>query len=173
MPTGKYYRSPEMMEQVKINLAKGRETKARKKATETIRVLVKTPEWREKVSQTTQAAMHLPHIREKHLAGLRRMRASGTNFKGGNGQTPVMIVQTIAKVLEPLGFIREFPIKTKNHQTGEKVPTCYKVDFGHPLTKRAIEVDGQSHRPKAKQLKDQKKDKVLTALGWTILRIKH
>jgi hypothetical protein len=98
---------------------------------------------------------------------------SSMNFKGGNGQQPIPIILQLAERLEPLGFIRELPIKTKGHGTRLKVPTCYKVDFGHPKKKVAIEVDGPSHRARARQKQDRKKEIVLKALGWKVKRIKH
>ena len=58
------------------------------------------------------------------------------------------------------------PKKAKTH------PTCYKVDIGNEALKIAIELDGQSHYGKRKEL-DAKKDAMLVSLGWKVYRVKN
>jgi len=174
MPTGIYHRSEEYKKSMRENLAKGHLPEAREKANSKMRELGKDEEWRNKVSQSTIRAMHDPEIRERHLRGLHKaIELHGINFKGGNGQPVTEIVKQYNEALSPLGYIREYPIPTKDHGTNEKPPTSYKVDFGNPDTMIAIELDGQSHFPLLRQAQDKKKTKVLEALGWTVIRIKH
>lgn len=174
MPTGHYKRTPEVLERAKKNLAKGRTPEARKKAADSIRRIAKNLDWRKRVSDATRIAMHTPKIRKRHLSGLRRAFAiHGSNFAGGNGVEPTRVVKLFASILEPFGFIRELPIKTAGHQTSHNAPDNYKADFGHPRLKIAIELDGPSHHNhRAKEI-DQKKNNVLTSLGWTVFRISH
>jgi hypothetical protein len=143
---------------------------ARKKAQAKIEELKRTGEWSKRVSEKTRQAMHRPDVRQRHLMGL---LGQPSHFKGGNGQAPVEKVMEIAERLEPLGFIREFPIKTKGHNTEWKAPSNYKADFAHPMRKVVVEVDGPSHRCLAKRLQDEKKTAVLKALGWIVARVKH
>lgn len=49
-------------------------------------------------------------------------------------------------------------------------PTCYKVDIGNPLLKVAIEIDGPLHLNPKNKAKDQKKEELITSLGWRVLR---
>lgn len=173
MPSGIYPRTRNQLKAAVANLAKGREKPARKKATQKLREIAQNPEWRKKVGKVTKEAMWRPEIRKKHLAGLQRAREKyGINFKGGNGQEPVEEVKKIALILEPQGYIREFLILTNGHNI-PGFPNSYKVDFGNPETKVAVEVDGPSHYNLAQQKLDRKKERILKNLGWTVLRIKH
>ncbi len=127
------------------------------------------------MSEATKKAMHRPEVRERHLAGLKKaLEKHGVRFKGGNGQEPVIAVKKMITVLEPLGFLRELPIKTKGHTSSEqKIPTHYKADFANPETKVVIEMDGPSHRNQRQQERDRKKSAVLENLGWKVIRIQH
>lgn len=132
-----------------------------------------SPEWRKRVSEGTRKKMRLPSIRRKHLAGLRRARRRyGVNFRNGNGQILQGFVLSFWKVLKPLGYIREYAIGVSN-EFGRKHGGNYKVDFGLPSVKIAIECDGPSHRSFAQQEKDRKKDAVLHRLGWRVIRVPH
>jgi hypothetical protein len=174
MPTGVYTRTKDVLERARANLAKGHSRASREKANAALRTRAQDPKWRERVSEGTKRAMHEPATRVKHLAGLAAaIEKHGVGFKGGNGQRPVAIVESITPGLEAQGYIREFAIRTAGHGTGLRTPTNYKVDFGNPKTKQAIEFDGPAHRPLRKRALDLKKDTVLKALGWTVTRFKH
>lgn len=183
MPTGIYHRSPKMLAKAKANLEKGHLPDARRKAMKSIQEAW-TEEKRKEVSLKNRKRMHDPDVRSRHLKALKNAReVHGVNFKGGNGQKPVKTVKLLAQVLIPLGFTRELPILTRpykkrilrmtGHPTKLSIPGAYKVDFGNEATKTAIEVDGPCHRPHAKKKKDEKKTKVLTRMGWTVIRVKH
>lgn len=171
MPRGVYPRRPAQLAAARENFAKGHTPEARAKATARLREIAADPAWREKVSEATKTAMHRPEVRARHLAGLARQE--GTNFRGGNGKPLTPTVTRMAEVLEPLGFVREFAIKTKGHGTAHRTPPVYKADFGHPDLLVAIELDGPSHRPRERQRLDQKKTEVLKALGWRVIRVAH
>lgn len=180
MPKGIYRhkplaeRDPVVAERIRECLEAGRTPEVRKQVAKLLKTNAADPEWRAMVSSQTQVAMRSPAIRRRHLAGLKQARQKhGVNFRGGNGSPPVPKVIELALKLKPLGFIMEFPIKTKGHGTGLNAATAYKVDFGHPIRKVAVEVDGPIHRSKANQAKDKKKTAVLNALGWTVARVKH
>jgi hypothetical protein len=98
-----------------------------------------------------------------------RQKLIGKKFKerGGNGKltTQQILLQSILKI--PV----EYPIKTagvKHLFSG--LPNSYKVDLAIPERKIAIEVDGKSHKLSSKKAQDKKKEDVLKALGWRVLR---
>lgn len=171
MPRGVYVRKPSIArdEATARNFAKGHTPEVRAKALESIKENAADPAWQQWVSDKTKEAMHRPDVREKHLAALKN---NPVNFKGGNGQELTEVVKMALTILEPLGFVREYPVKTKGHNTQHKTPTSYKTDFGHVDKKIAIELDGTSHTFSSKQ-DDKKKTEVLEALGWKVIRIKH
>lgn len=177
MPSGVYKRgvlSEAQKEMMRVNLAKGREKAARKRAAETLREIAQDPEWREKVSIATTKAMYKPEVRKKHLKALQKNRKKyGSVFSGGNGAKPTDIIKHLMWIYEPLGFIREYAIKTKGHNTEHTPPNSYKVDFGNPEEKVAIEVDGPYHTKRRQKELDTKKQEVLEALGWRVLRVEH
>jgi hypothetical protein len=174
MPKGVYHhkrlsdRDPEVAAKIRACLALGRMKPAREKARESFPAL--SPEWRQRVSDATRQALHRPDVRQKHLAGL---AGQPVNFKGGNGQHPVPKVVELAAKLEPAGFIREYVVRTNGHGLPVNCPNHYKVDFGHPQRRIAVEVDGPSHRPMARRALDQKKTAVLRELGWRVVRVRH
>jgi hypothetical protein len=171
MPKGVYPRTKNQLAAAVHNLAKGREPEARARAGQTLAKIAEDPVWRLKVSDATRERMHDPAVRARHLAGLAKRK--GLNFKGGNGQPPTKQVLQAALLLEPLGFKREFPIKTAGHGTGVRCPRNYKADFAHQTRRIVVELDGVGHHGRAKQLEDLRKTTVLTALGWRVVRIKH
>ena len=175
MPTGVYTRTEKMMKKVKKNLAKGHSPSARKKATAKLKEYAKDPEWIKLVSENTKKGMKRPEARKKHLHGLEKARKKhGINFKGGNGMHPTPIIALGIKLFTQCGFIWELPIKTKPVKDIFKhIPSAYKVDFGNKDQKLAIEMDGASHIPLKQRKKDRKKTKVLEALGWTVIRLRH
>lgn len=169
MPRGVYKRSPEHIAKTRAGLEAGRTPEARAKANATLRANAADPAWREKVSQATKKAMHRPDVRERHLAALLPTR----NFKHGNGQEPAPLALLIEAILTPLGFKREYPIRTKGHITQHKPPTTYKADFANPTTKTVIELDGPAHNPMERKALDRKKTEVLESLGWQVIRVPH
>lgn len=73
---------------------------------------------------------------------------------------------------ERLELPTEYKILTKDVLgITEKMPRFYKVDLASPENQIAIEVDGRSHKFKSRQYLDYKKEIILDALGWRILRV--
>ena len=175
MPSGVYPRTPNQLKAAKANLAKGRQPKARAKATSKLKQIAKNPEWRIKVSKATTKAMNSPEIRKRHLEGLDQARKKhGINFKGGNGQELTPIIKLADKLLSQCGFKREFPIKTKPVKNIFKnVPPVYKADFANPEQMIVIELDGPTHLSMDQKKIDKKKTKTLEALGWNVIRLLH
>jgi len=175
MPRGIYPRTKNQLKNAKKNLAMGRTPKAREKARQKMIEKAKNIEWRKLVSEQTKKAMHQPNIRKNHLRGLFKARAKyGINFKGGNGQKPTPIIELANKLFSQCGFEREYVIETKIiKQNFENIPDSYKADFCNPKQKLIIEMDGPCHRPRKQRKLDRKKTKVLKALGWRVVRLKH
>jgi hypothetical protein len=172
MPRGVYKKSPEHIAKLQKGLEAGRSPKARAKAAVTLKKIAANPEWRAKVSQAVKVAMHRPEVRERHLAKLPKKGQS--NFRGGNGQEPTELQKFAAAILEPLGFKREYPIKTNGHGTNHNnVALAYKADFAHPENMIVIELDIPAHNLTKQMPLDLKRDEVLTALGWQVIRVKH
>lgn len=89
--------------------------------------------------------------------------------RGGNGQlTPQQ--EKIYEILQSKtgGWKNELSIRTR--QPRPPYPYKYTVDIGNRILKIAVEIDGPGHRIQKKREKDEKKEKVLLALGWTVLR---
>lgn len=154
------------------NLAKGHSAESRAKANAKMREVGKSTEWREKVSRVTKEALQRPEVRKRHLEGMDRA-GRPMNFKGGNGQPLTEVIRITWMTLEPLGWKREFAIKTKGHGTTENPPLNYKADFALPDSKIALELDGPYHLKLGQQRKDRKKTIVLEALGWKVIRLQH
>lgn len=172
MPTGVYHRSKELREKVRKCLDIGRTPKVRAIVREKMIEKAKSITFRVRVSDGTRKAMHRPDVRARHLEGLRKAKGKG-GWRGGNGQPITPIVAMAWKVLEPLGFRREFVIKTKGHGTTHKPPLNYKADFAHPDSKTVLELDGPHHRIRRQWEVDQRKTEVLQALGWRVIRLQH
>ncbi len=88
MPKGVYPRTQNQLKAAKINLAKGREPKARERAAETIKELAKTKEWKNSVSEGTKKAIHRPEVRKRHLEGI--AKRFGRLTKTSNFVIPIL-----------------------------------------------------------------------------------
>src|SRR5215471_10430412 len=102
----------------------------------------------------------------EHLAGWTHT----FKFRGGNG-TPMPPSQSLLQTVLNRDWIPEYAISLGRWQPG--YPKCYKVDFGNPTTRIAIEIDGNYHNRPDQQHKDMKKDKKLRELGWSVLRLSN
>ena len=175
MPSGVYIRTKKLTEKQLEGLAKGRTPKVRKKVAKILKENAKDPKWREKVSEATKKSMHDPEIRKRHLKGLEKARKKyGNNFKGGNGQPMTPIVELANNLLSQCGYIREYPIRTKTvRNIFKNVATAYKADFANPDQMIVIELDGASHLSMKQKKTDEKKDEILKALGWIVIRLSH
>lgn len=93
------------------------------------------------------------------------LKANGHHPKerGGNGK----ITKQQDALSRALGLQTEFAIPTGSLFGS---PKCYKVDIAYPEMRIAIEVDGHSHTLASRKEEDQKKEKVLGALGWRVIR---
>lgn len=169
MPRGIYPRTPNQLKAAVANLARGREAPARAKAAKANREIAKSEAWRDKVSQATKAAMQRPDVRERHRAAL----TDAANFKGGNGRPVEERARSYLAALQHLGWTAEHPIPTKGHGTPHRPPPHYKADLADIKQKIVLELDGQAHRPHDRRALDRKKDAVLMALGWTVVRVAY
>lgn len=89
--------------------------------------------------------------------------------RGGNGTGATVYQEALLQRLGD-GWIEEYAVPTKQKR-GSSYPTCYKLDLANPVAMVGIELDGGSHKSKARQDQDAKKDGLLTSLGWTIIRV--
>jgi hypothetical protein len=143
------------------------------------------PELREKSKTSMQRAM----TPEKRSASSARMKANnpvanpatrdkiskslqGRTFlsRGGNGQ----LTEPQKLLAYALGWKMEHPICTAPVK-GEfpSLPNSYKVDIANVPAKLAIEVDGNSHKLLRWKYLDDRKMKVLRALGWEVIRFSN
>lgn len=175
MPSGIYPRTENQLKAAVKNLALGRTPEVRAKVRKKMIKKGKDPKWRKLVSEQTKKAMHRPEVRKKHLKGLAKARATyGNNFKGGNGREMTPIIKLADKLFSHCGFVREYAVKTKPvKHLFERIPDAYKIDFGNPERMIAIEMDGVCHKSAKQKRLDQKKNKVLKALRWRVVRLNH
>jgi Protein of unknown function (DUF559)/UvrD-like helicase C-terminal domain/UvrD/REP helicase N-terminal domain len=91
--------------------------------------------------------------------------------RGGNGRGPAPVE---AALLERLGppWVWNYTIRTECAR-GTGYPSCYKVDLANPTEKIALELDGNSHNIPSRKEQDVKKDALLTAKGWTVVRLRN
>lgn len=179
MPKGVYHhkkmkdRSPEVQRIMQRCLGIGRtDPEVRKRSLAGIRANAKRPEFISKMRDIRLGQISDPLKYKRWKTGLSKwIKNNENNFYGGNGQWPTNFILKRQRELAPLGFVREFVIKTRGHRTKHNPPFNYKADFANPKTKVVIEFDGISHRRKAEI--DKKKTEVLESLGWKVIRIKH
>lgn len=100
------------------------------------------------------------------------LRSRGwAHLTGGNGTPLPEPQQRLLQQLSP-AWVPEFVIRTKGCPY-PSLPNHYKVDLALPDKLLAVEADGQSHLSKQRKLLDEKKDRVLTYFGWTVLRFNN
>lgn len=114
--------------------------------------------------------MRDPRVREA-VATKSRVRGwpSGVE-RGGNGRD-IPIPQKLLSLA--LGWPVEVVVATGMRGKGGKLPTAYKLDIANEILKIGIEVDGNSHCNPTRRAQDRKKEKVLTGLGWKVLRFSN
>lgn len=109
----------------------------------------------------------LKHVREGNSRRLKGKPFIG--IQGGNGKVAPMEQRLWDAIPE---LRNNFSIATMKSRTSG-FPTCYKVDLAAPAVKLAIEVDGGSHNSPSRRVQDRKKEKLLSGLGWQVLRFKN
>ena len=108
-------------------------------------------------------------LAKERAAITRRLGGWKPPTQGGNGKPPPIPQQLLAC---RLGWNMEIPVATKQ-KPGSGFPTCYKIDIANESLKIGIEVDGKSHQSLIRKTQDQKKESLLTTLGWTMLRFSN
>lgn len=68
-----------------------------------------------------------------------------------------------------LGFTHQLVLKTGLKR--DEGPSCYYPDFGHESLKICVEIDGSSHKINGRKERDERRDEILSSLGWKTLRI--
>ncbi len=102
--------------------------------------------------------------------GKRHARGDKAFGKNGNGYPP-----SVAEA----AFQRVFPEAIYNYvvRSGRKHDEGYqhyaKIDFAWPNLRLAVEVDGETHTRTKQIERDNRKQEVLKALGWTLLRVSY
>lgn len=129
--------------------------------------------WRESPEGQATLQAHLkgpsnpfnnPTVRVRAAATLREQ--GYPMLTGGNGQLTV----PQALLAERLGWPTEVVVPTGRKRPW---PYAYKIDIASLELRIAIEVDGESHRSPAARERDARKDSLLTAFGWTVLRFSN
>jgi len=131
--------------------AYGEETR-RKMSEDAIRKYQECPELRKHLSKKTKE-LYRKGILKSPLASL------------GNGYGPTPYERLAWVFLEPLGFVREYPVSS------DRTGPPYKLDFAHPELKIDVEIDGKQHRETRVRERDETRDQHLASLGWRVIRI--
>lgn len=119
----------------------------------------RSPKQRAAASARMRRLNEDPVVREK-VAAARRGRTF-VGQRGGNGQlTPQQ-----RKLAEALGWTTEYSIPTGNSSWRSAT-----VDIAYPPLRIAVECDGASHRSRMQKNRDIRKEAMLSALGWAVLR---
>ena len=94
-----------------------------------------------------------------HFAVRPAARKNARGMRSAMTEAELKLWNTVrAHRLMGLGFRRQMPI------------AGYIVDFACPAHRIVVEVDGSGHGATEAIVHDRKRDKVLKALGWTVLR---
>jgi very-short-patch-repair endonuclease len=111
---------------------------------------------------------HTPEARAKMSAAQKKNTGSRSFLNGGNGSGGSKC-ENLLRTMLPENFITECTVSNKPRPEG--YPTHYKLDFGDPVQKLGIEVQGNSHKSILGQERDVKKREKLNEYGWKILYI--
>lgn len=76
-----------------------------------------------------------------------------------------------AAVLCPAGFVRERTVRYYLIPGGRL--RHFRLDFAHFEAKVNIEIDGTSHADGKSKERDARRDAILRALGWRVIRIRE
>lgn len=96
------------------------------------------------------------------------MHCGMVETRGGNGAGPTDYEEALQQRLGT-PWVCNYAVGLKG--AGSGYPKNYKLDIANPVDKIGIELDGKSHRSKARQQQDKKKDAMLRSLGWDIVRM--
>ena len=88
--------------------------------------------------------------------------------RGGNGTGPTLAEQTLFDALG-IGWTMQHVVKTGLRNKG--YPHHYKIDLAQTEKMIAVEVDGETHRGKARARSDRRKDEFLRSKGWKVVRV--
>jgi len=123
----------------------------------------------EKVRQSQLGRVFTAEHREKLSKVHHALMQQSNSFNGGPEG------DVYATILCPVGFVREHWVelgRPPRRTRGGSLPGGrYRFDFAHLEGKIDIELDGPCHFQSREE--DAKRDAVLRALGWKIIRIKH
>ena len=113
--------------------------------------------------------MFVDQCREKMRAS---MKGKGPKVRGGNGRgctyPQIVLHSSLLKFIPDV--VTEYVVVTKNKPP---LPKHFKIDIASPSNKLCIEVDGNSHCPRARKDQDKRKDQFLTGIGYTVLRFSN
>lgn len=142
------------------------------------------PDWAAEASERMTRLNQDPEFRRKAIEATKERHRQNPSFLKRGGKPKITEPQQA--LCEALGFPAEWmeytvstgPVKKTLEATGEatgedllkSLPHYYALDIAHPPTKTAIEVDGNTHRSKKWKWIDARKERVLNALGWSVLR---
>ena len=71
------------------------------------------------------------------------------------------------------GWVAEYAVNVWQGKRKAGIPSHYKIDIANPAMMLAIEVDGGSHCPLARQQQDRRKDAFLVGQGWSVFRVSN
>jgi very-short-patch-repair endonuclease len=108
--------------------------------------------------------VHMPGVMSRIRSKLKNRADHLRTVRGGNGKRtkPQLLLHN------RLGWPMEYPIPTGN----PKWPTAV-ADLANPQLRIAIECDGSSHNNPRQRNIDRRKELMLSALGWVVLRFRN
>lgn len=117
------------------------------------------------------------HDTMKKIINTARKNGSYKNRFNNCGNGKISEAESIANsLLEPLGFLYNYPIATKlarDRYPDRNYAKNYKPDFFNPRLMLAIEIDGSSHKGKEAKELDDKKESCLTIFGISTIRFSN
>src|SRR5574340_216744 len=129
------------------------------------------PEWRQRaILANANRPPGLRAVTGRKISASHKASGYKPKIRGGNGTGPTKAEIRLMEMVPDLSW--NVTIKT-GKWNGSGFPPVYKVDTAIPAIKLAIEADGGSHCPYARQAQDRKKEDFLKALGWTVLRFSN
>lgn len=90
------------------------------------------------------------------------------SVRRGNGHGPTLPQKRMLEALA--GAVSEYAVPMPRNRG---LPPCYKLDVAFPEKRVGVELEGGSHRARARREQDVKKDAALAAAGWRVVRIKN
>lgn len=128
-----------------------------------------------RMRENNPTASRSPEDTQKMVESLRAKGVYVNRYKYGNGKIS-KYERLVKDFLLEKNFYYNYAIGTKLARDAfpeDRFASNYKPDFVNLQHKICIEIDGHSHDSKEAKMRDAKKDKCLTFLGFKVFRFTH